>query len=112
MSLTQITVAELALILEQQPESLQLIDVREPDEIEIAHISGFAVFPLSQFAQWSPEFTSKFNPDTETLVICHHGVRSLQMCQWLIHQGFNNVKNIEGGIDAYSLYIDPRVTRY
>ncbi len=48
----------------------------------------------------------------ETLVLCHHGIRSAQMCQWLVDQGFTNVKNIMGGIDAYSILVDPSVPQY
>jgi rhodanese-related sulfurtransferase len=53
-----------------------------------------------------------FRSQAETLVICHHGIRSLQMCQWLQSQGFTNVKNINGGIDAYSLLVDSNIPRY
>ncbi|MHC5832212.1 MAG: rhodanese-like domain-containing protein, partial [Nostoc sp.] len=42
----------------------------------------------------------------------HHGIRSAQMCQWLIAQGFTNVQNISGGIDAYSLLVDPSIPQY
>lgn len=111
-SIAQISVEDLALRMAQADSSLQLIDVREPSEIAIAHISGFVVLPLSEYEQWSPEITSRFDPEAETLVICHHGMRSAQMCQWLQSQGFKNVKNISGGIDAYSRMIDPSVPRY
>ncbi|MEC4803774.1 MAG: rhodanese-like domain-containing protein [Jaaginema sp. PMC 1079.18] len=90
----------------------QLIDVREPQEVEIAYLEGFEVLPLSQFSQWSDTIRSRFDPDTETFVLCHHGVRSQQMCQWLRLQGFTNVKNIIGGIAAYSVYIDPAIPQY
>lgn len=108
----QINVQELAVKLQESPESLQLIDVREPQEIAIASIPNFVILPLSQFEQWSPQITTQFQPDVETLVICHHGVRSEQMCYWLRQTGFTNVKNIIGGIDAYSLIIDRTIPRY
>jgi rhodanese-related sulfurtransferase len=111
-SLPQISVEELAIRMAEQDPNLQLIDVREPPEIAIAHIEGFDVLPLSEFERWSSDITRRFHPDVETLVICHHGIRSAQMCQWLQAQGFTNVKNISGGIDAYSLIVDPRVPRY
>jgi rhodanese-related sulfurtransferase len=44
--------------------------------------------------------------------MCHHGMRSAQMCQWLTQQGFTNVKNIVGGIDAYSVGVDSSIPRY
>ncbi|ACK64954.1 Rhodanese domain protein [Rippkaea orientalis PCC 8801] len=114
-SLPQITVTELAARLNQLEHlegKIQLIDVREPHEVDIAYIEGFEVLPLSQFAEWSVHIKSRFNPDVETLVICHHGMRSAQMCQWLLNNGFTNVKNIIGGIDAYSLHVDPAIAHY
>lgn len=108
----QISVEELAQRLGNDQDELQLIDVREPQEVAIAYIAGFNILPLSQFADWAIHLQTKFQPHVETLVICHHGIRSAQMCQWLSHQGFTNVKNIAGGIDAYSLLVDPTVPRY
>lgn len=110
--IAQISVEELALRLADQPANLQLIDVREPEEVAIAYLEGFDVLSLSNFEQWSHQIKTHFNPDAETLVMCHHGVRSAQMCQWLRNMGFTNVKNIAGGIDAYSLLVDPYIPRY
>ncbi len=109
----QITVEELGRRLaETNAEKLQLVDVREPYEIELAPLPGFAAFPLSEFAEWSGEIDDRLNRDTETLVLCHHGVRSAQMCHWLTDRGFTNVKNIVGGIDAYSMVVDRTIPRY
>lgn len=98
--------------LQTDAESLQLIDVREPFEVEIAQIPGFENLPLSSFAEWSGAIHSRFDPDRETVVLCHHGIRSAQMCYWLAQQGFSNLKNLMGGIDAYSVTVDPSVPRY
>lgn len=112
-SVPQITVEELARRLSDPSHSKpQLIDVRERQELEMASLQGFTNLPLSEFAEWSGKIHSNFDPDVETLVICHHGIRSGQMCQWLAHQGFTKVKNIAGGIEAYSLAIDPSIPRY
>lgn len=111
-SVGQISVKELANYLANSPEGLQLVDVREPQEVAIANLNGFQNFPLSEFNTWSEDIKNQLNPDAETLVLCHHGVRSAQMCQWLISQGFTNVKNIVGGIDAYSIAVDRKVPRY
>lgn len=115
----EISVHDLALILANAPEvvpparpDLQLIDVREPEEMAIAALPGFELLPLSEFAQWSPQITEKYNPDQETLVLCHHGIRSEQMAHWLVNAGFSNVKNIVGGIDAYARLVDPAIPRY
>lgn len=111
-SLPQITVKELAQKLTESPETIQLVDVREPWEIETASLNGFANLPLSQFSDWSDSIYTRLDPEKETLVMCHHGVRSAQMCGWLMQQGFVNVKNIAGGIDAYSSIVDSTVPRY
>lgn len=110
--LTQISVEELAQRLSKAEPDLQLLDVREPQEVAIASIEGFVNFPLSEFADWANEIHTCLNPHAETLVICHHGIRSAQMCQWLMAQGFTNVKNIAGGIDAYSTLVDPSIPVY
>lgn len=95
-----------------ETEKLQLIDVREPQEIELAKIEGFQVLSLSQFEHWSPRIAVEFDPTAETYVLCHHGIRSEQMCHWLQHNGFINVTNISGGIDAYSQWVNPSIPRY
>ncbi|WP_427162172.1 rhodanese-like domain-containing protein [Aliinostoc sp. HNIBRCY26] len=110
--ITQISVEELAQRLATNDASIQLIDVREPQEVALAKINGFVNLPLSEFAQWSEQIHTNFEHDAETLVLCHHGMRSAQMCQWLMAQGFTNVKNIAGGIDAYSLVVDSSIPQY
>lgn len=113
MSLQQVSVEQLAtLMVTQGEDNIQLIDVREPQEVAIAEISGFINLPLSQYEQWANQIHQKFDRNQETLVLCHHGVRSAQMCHWLQQQGFTKVKNIIGGIDAYSLAIDSSIPRY
>lgn len=110
--IAQISVQELAERLAQRQQGLQLIDVREVQEIAIASLAGFDNLPLSEFAEWSEQILSRFDPDAETLVLCHHGSRSTRMCHWLIEQGFQNVKNITGGIEAYSQVVDPSIPCY
>jgi rhodanese-related sulfurtransferase len=109
---TEIDVTSLADILVTKPATVQLIDVREPQELALAEIAGFTNLPLSQFSVWETQIHSQFEADQETIVLCHHGMRSAQMCQWLSGQGFTHVKNVVGGIDAYSLKVDPTVPRY
>ena len=111
-SIPEISVEELALKLADRDLSLQLLDVRERNEAQLAAIEGFELLPLSEFAEWSQQILVRLNPEAETLVMCHHGVRSAQLCQWLIQNGFTNVKNIVGGIDIYSCLIDSRIPRY
>ena len=107
-----ISVQEIAQRLLANQDDLQLIDVRERQEVAIANLERFENLPLSEFAEWSNEIPNRFDPHTETIVMCHHGIRSAQMCQWLIAQGFTNVKNLTGGIDAYSMLVDDQIPRY
>ncbi len=111
-SIAQISVEELAQRMASGDPSIQLVDVREPQELAIASIEGFVNLPLSEFPEWGDQVPTLFNPQAETLVLCHHGIRSAQMCQWLIAQGFTNVQNISGGIDAYSQLVDPSIPQY
>ena len=114
--LVQITVQELATKMAAQADArqnaLQLVDVREWSEIQIAAIPGFMNLPLSDYETWQQDIHSRLDGETETLVLCHHGMRSAQMCHWLMSQGFTNVKNILGGIDSYAIYIDPSIAQY
>ncbi|MFN6535432.1 MAG: rhodanese-like domain-containing protein [Nostoc sp. EkiNYC01] len=111
-SIAHISVEQLAQRLADGDSTIQLVDVREPQELAIASIEGFVNLPLSEFAEWGDQVPTLFNPQAETLVLCHHGIRSAQMCQWLIAQGFTNVQNISGGIDAYSKLVDPSIPQY
>jgi len=104
--------ATLAQRLQTESEALQLIDVREPDEVAIASLPGFQVLPLSQHHRWAHQIHQRFHPQRETIVMCHHGIRSAHMCQWLVQQGFTHVKNLSGGIDAYACQVDPSLHRY
>lgn len=93
-------------------EQVQLIDVREPWEVEQAAIAGFINLPLSAFEQWAPKIHQLFDAEVETIVMCHHGIRSAQMCQWLHQQGFACVRNLVGGIDAFAIQVDDATPRY
>ena len=55
---------------------------------------------------------TELKPEAETIVMCHHGMRSAQLCQWLSMRGFSNVYNLRGGIDAYSRLVDSTINRY
>jgi rhodanese-related sulfurtransferase len=112
MSFTEITVTELATKLAEKDRQYQFVDVREPQELAVVSLPQFINLPLSEHADWSPEIYNRLDQDIETLVLCHHGMRSAQMCQWLIQQGFTHVSNIIGGIDAYSDRVDRSLPRY
>jgi rhodanese-related sulfurtransferase len=116
-AIRSITVEELSAYLTQRANgegnpSVQLIDVREPWELETASITGFVNLPLSQMAEWAEQIAEQFDATTETIVMCHHGMRSAQFCYWLMQQGFQDVRNLTGGIAAYSSFIDPSIPQY
>lgn len=92
----------------------QLLDVREPEELAIANLAplGFRNYPLSQYGEWQQRILTELDAHAPTYVICHHGMRSAQMGQWLIQQGFTVVYNIAGGIEDWALTVDPTLPRY
>jgi rhodanese-related sulfurtransferase len=97
-----------ALLRGDQPP--RLIDVRESDEWALARIPGAELLPLSQW----PAIASEKLPDkSEPLLLqCHHGGRSAKATAWLLGQGYTNVTNLAGGIDAWSVVVDASVPRY
>lgn len=103
---------ELALVLADDTTPVQLIDVRERQEVEIVAIPQFWVLPLSESQDWGDRVMTQFDRDCKTIVMCHHGIRSLHLCQWLEVQGFTDVYNVSGGIDAYAVRVDTSLPRY
>ena len=89
-------------------ERVRLIDVREPEEFELARVEGAELLPLSRFQEWA----GALDPARETVVMCHHGIRSAQVCAYLSRQGFEKIYNLSGGIDRWSLEVDPSIPRY
>src|SRR6266700_2457708 len=89
-------------------EAFELIDVREPFEYEIARIDGAKLIPLGEIAERADELQRE-----QTIVIhCHSGGRSAEAVRLLQQRGFAKVCNLEGGIDAWSDFIDPTVPKY
>lgn len=91
-------------------ESFLFLDCREQDEYETACIDGAVLLPMSEIQQRLDELES--SRDARVVVHCHHGGRSLRVANWLRAQGFPNAQSMAGGIDAWSLHIDPEVPRY
>ena len=88
---------------------MRLVDVREQHEHRQAHIDGTELIPMKTVAQALPSLEEEEAP---LIVFCHHGMRSLQVVQWLRQQGVENCSSMQGGIDRWSLEIDPAVPRY
>ena len=113
VEVVQAGVTDLKAALDAPPPGLQLIDVREPDELERAAVGGFTNLPLSAFGEWSPTVGDVLDPEAPTYVLCHAGVRSQRAASWLVaNAGFKRVFNVAGGIDAWSRLIDPSCPRY
>ncbi len=90
-------------------KTAKIIDVREPWEFATAHIAGSVPIPMDEIpARASQELDSK----ERLIIICHHGVRSMNVTVWLRRQGFEQAQSLQGGIDAWSTTIDPKVGRY
>jgi rhodanese-related sulfurtransferase len=107
MTVKQLSATELKNRI-QQEEKLFLLDVREPNEFEYAHIANSVLIPLNQI----PNRLSELDPQQEIVVICHPGMRSLQAANYLVQSGYKNIANLTGGIDAWSCTCDSSVRRY
>ena len=94
--------------LREKNPSIQFLDVRELEEVEIGHISKTLHIPLN-FIPFSLE---KIPKDETLIVYCHHGMRSLKAVEYLKAKGFDNVVNLEGGIHEWSTKIDPTIPTY
>ena len=102
-----VTVQELRQMLAASTPPL-LLDVRELEEWQLCRIEGARHLPMSQIQQRVGEL----EPTRETMVYCHHGVRSLMVAEFLIGKGFSRVASLTGGIEAWSVFVDPSVPRY
>ncbi|MEK6684420.1 MAG: rhodanese-like domain-containing protein [Nitrospirota bacterium] len=89
-------------------EKIVFLDVREPWEVALNRLAGAVHIPLGELGQRYREL----NPDADIIAYCHMGVRSLKATRFLKEQQFKNVKNLAGGIEAWSLQVDPKVPRY
>ncbi|HKV55849.1 MAG TPA: rhodanese-like domain-containing protein [Candidatus Binataceae bacterium] len=87
---------------------INLLDVRESDEVSLAPFPGALHIPMGDV----PSRLSELDPDAEWVVVCHHGIRSAQVAMYLARMGFERVANLSGGIDEWSLTVDPSTPRY
>src|SRR5262245_54179841 len=105
----EIDVRSVKQLLEQG-EQCTLLDCREPSEVATAKIDGSVHIPMreipARLAELAPQKAGRI------VVHCHHGGRSQRVTHFLRQQGFSQVQNMSGGIDAWSLEIDPSVPRY
>ena len=103
----EITAREVKQRLERG-EKLLLVDVREPHEHAICQIEGAVLIPMGSI----PANLQKLDVDEDVICFCHHGVRSFDVANWLRTQGVLSAKSMAGGIDQWSVEVDPNVPRY
>jgi adenylyltransferase/sulfurtransferase len=108
VDLMTITPTELKARLDRG-EKFRLIDVREADEWAVARLPRAELIPLSQFQQRA---AAELSPDEPLILYCHHGIRSGRAQGYLKAQGYADVLNLAGGIDAWALQVEPTMKRY
>jgi len=107
--LQSITPKQLAERLTDGAESsLQLLDVREAWELDICALPGVVAIPMQQI----PQRIDEISIELETVCICHHGGRSLEVAHYLLRQGLEKVANLDGGMDAWARTVDPNIALY
>jgi sulfur-carrier protein adenylyltransferase/sulfurtransferase len=104
----EVTVHDMKKALDDPKLGIKVIDVREPDEQQIARIAGVPLVPLSLL----PQRFTELDPNTQIYIHCKSGVRSMKALVFLREQGFKYVKSVKGGIGAWSDEIDHSVPRY
>ena len=90
-------------------DAFALVDVREPWEWQTARIDGSKHVPMGDVPTRAHQ---ELDPDAHIVVLCHHGVRSLNVTHWLRQQGFEKAQSMRGGIDRWSRVVDARVPLY
>lgn len=92
----------------ERGEKLLLVDVREPHEHALCRIEGALLIPMGTI----PANLQKLDVDDDVVCFCHRGMRSLDVANWLRSRGVSGAKSMSGGIDRWSMEIDPNVPRY
>jgi len=95
---------------DDQGQTMTLVDCREPSEYERAKIQGAVLMPMGSWPP-EPEVLAQLE-GTRVVVHCHHGGRSLRVANWFRQNGHPTAMSMAGGIDQWSLEIDPSISRY
>jgi rhodanese-related sulfurtransferase len=95
--------------LQKQGTAFTLLDVREPWEFEASHIEGTKQIPMGDIPTRAHQ---ELDPEDYIIVMCHRGVRSLSVTNWLRQQGFEKVQSMRGGIDGWARTVDPKIPLY
>jgi rhodanese-related sulfurtransferase len=105
---TSLRPEEVAELLRGHPDDVVLLDVREPDEREVAQIDPSIHIPMNDV----PARLAEVPKDRRVVVYCHHGGRSMMIAGYLEGEGYSETVNMDGGIDAWSRRVDPSIPRY
>ena len=104
----EISVEELRALLGDGSDVV-VVDVREPWEIETASFAGTLNIPMNDIPA---RFRGELDPEKHMVILCHHGVRSMNVTSWLRQQGYEKAQSLRGGIDRWAREIDPKVPLY
>jgi len=110
--MTELPVRELPALLRSLADPAVLLDVREPWEVALAPLEVAGTTLLRIPLHDLPARLAELAPSRTLVCVCHHGVRSRHAAAWLERTGFDDVYNLAGGIDAWSVEVDPAVPRY
>lgn len=94
--------------VDADPSTIKLLDVRESWEFDTCHIAGSILIPMDEI----PNKLDQLNKDQTIAVICHHGRRSLNIANYLEQNGFTQLINLTGGIDAWAKDVDKNMAKY
>ena len=103
----EVSPAEAAELLREK--SARFVDVREPWEFATTCIEGCLHLPMGEVPTRAHK---ELDMNERLVIVCHHGVRSMNVTAWLRRQGFEKAQSLRGGIDAWSVEVDPKVARY
>ena len=103
----EVTAAEAAALVKSG--QARMVDVREPWELATASITGALAMPMGDVPARAHQ---DLDPEERLVIVCHRGVRSMNVTAWLRNQGFERAQSMRGGIDAWSAEVDSSVPRY
>lgn len=104
----EISASQVSAML-KRGDKFTLLDVREPSELEKSRIEGSTNIPMGDVPMLAHQ---ELDPDDHIVVLCHHGVRSLTVTNWLRQQGFGKAQSVRGGIDGWARTVDPKIPLY
>ena len=106
----EITATELRAKLAHEDRAVHLLDVREEDELAVCRLNGAQHIPMLQL--FAGLQAPRAEPQTEVVVFCHHGERSLEAARYLRLNGFARARSLAGGLEAWANDVDPSMPRY